>query len=317
MAYIGAQPSFGNFQACDAISVVNGQAAYTLQVGGVNIAPQSAQHCLVSLNGVLQAPISSYTISGSTLTFAANLATGDSIDFITILGDTLDLGQPSDDTVGAAQIKDDLISGTTALTSEPADTDEFLVSDAGTLKRLDYSLIKASPAIELITTTTISSGTATVDFTSLDTSTYKNFKVVISSAHPATDDVRMYMRVITGTDTVHDGTDYTYATSGHRQDNSGLDGNSTGAAFIDISPQGIGNGSTENASFIVYLHDPASTTFHRLINVISGTIDASGGKSAHAATNGRYGTTTAVTGMRFYFSSGNIDAGSFKLYGIK
>ena len=44
--------------------------------------------------------------------------------------------------VGAAQIKADLISGTTALTAEPADTDEFLVSDAGTLKRIDYSLIK-------------------------------------------------------------------------------------------------------------------------------------------------------------------------------
>ena len=140
--YIGKPPTVGNFQACDAISVVNGQAAYTLQVGGTNVAPESAQHCLVSLNGVLQAPISSYTISGSTLTFAANLATGDSIDFITILGDVLDIGAPSDDTVTAAKLNNDIISGTTALTAEPADTDEFLVSDAGTLKRIDYSLIK-------------------------------------------------------------------------------------------------------------------------------------------------------------------------------
>jgi hypothetical protein len=54
----------------------------------------------------------------------------------------LDIGTPSDDSVGAAQIKADLISGTTALASEPADTDEFLVSDAGVLKRIDYSLIK-------------------------------------------------------------------------------------------------------------------------------------------------------------------------------
>jgi len=67
-----------------------------------------------------------------------------------LLGNVLDVGVPSDDTVGAAQIKDDLISGTTALASEPADTDEFLVSDAGTLKRIDYSLIKAAntPAFE-------------------------------------------------------------------------------------------------------------------------------------------------------------------------
>ena len=46
------------------------------------------------------------------------------------------------DSVTAAKINDDIISGTTALTAEPADTDEFLVSDAGTLKRIDYSLIK-------------------------------------------------------------------------------------------------------------------------------------------------------------------------------
>jgi len=142
MAYIGKQPTVGNFQVCDAISVVNGQAAYTLQVGGVNVAPESANHMLVSLNGILQKPGSSFTISGSTMTFASNLATGDVIDFVQILGNVLDLGQPSDDTVTAAKLNDNVISGQTALTAEPDDTDEFLVSDAGTIKRIDYSLIK-------------------------------------------------------------------------------------------------------------------------------------------------------------------------------
>jgi len=52
------------------------------------------------------------------------------------------------DSVTAAKINDDIISGTTALTSEPADTDEFLVSDAGTLKRIDYSLIKGGGITE-------------------------------------------------------------------------------------------------------------------------------------------------------------------------
>jgi len=52
------------------------------------------------------------------------------------------------DSVTAAKINNDIISGTTALTSEPADTDEFLVSDAGTLKRIDYSLIKGGGITE-------------------------------------------------------------------------------------------------------------------------------------------------------------------------
>ena len=142
MAYIGKAPTVGNFQVCDAISVVNGQAAYTLQVGGVNVAPESANHMLVSLNGILQKPGSSFTISGSTMTFASNLATGDVIDFVQILGNVLDLGSPSDDTVTAAKLNDNVISGQTALAATPDDTDELLISDGGTIKRIDFSHIK-------------------------------------------------------------------------------------------------------------------------------------------------------------------------------
>ena len=164
MAYIGKTPTVGNFQKCDAISVVNGQAAYTLQVGGSNVSPESPNHVLVSLNGILQAPTDSYTISGSTLTFASNLATGDVIDFVMLLGNVLDLGVPSDNTVTAAKLNNDIISGSTELASEPADTDEFLVSDAGTLKRIDYSLIKSSPGLDLILTQTLSGNVSSVDF---------------------------------------------------------------------------------------------------------------------------------------------------------
>ncbi len=89
MAYIGKQPVVGNFQVCDAISVVNGQAAYTMQVSSTNVEPENANHMLVSLNGILQKPGSSFTISGATITFASNLATGDVIDFIILLGDVL------------------------------------------------------------------------------------------------------------------------------------------------------------------------------------------------------------------------------------
>jgi hypothetical protein len=110
MAYIGKTPTIGNFQKCDAITVVNGQAAYTMQVGGTNVSPESENHMLVSLNGILQAPVDSFTISGSTITFASNLATGDVIDFIMLLGNVLDLGVPSDNTVSTAKIVDGAIT---------------------------------------------------------------------------------------------------------------------------------------------------------------------------------------------------------------
>jgi hypothetical protein len=44
--------------------------------------------------------------------------------------------------VTEAKLNDDAISGQGALGAEPADTDEFLVSDAGVLKRVDYSYLK-------------------------------------------------------------------------------------------------------------------------------------------------------------------------------
>ena len=104
MAYIGKQPVVGNFQVCDAITVVNGQAAYTMQISSTNVEPESANHMLVSLNGVLQKPGSSFTISGATITFASNLATGDVIDFIILLGNVLDIGTPSDGTITEAKL---------------------------------------------------------------------------------------------------------------------------------------------------------------------------------------------------------------------
>jgi len=126
---------------------------------------------LVSLNGILQKPGSSFTISGATITFASNLATGDVIDFIILLGDVLNIGTPSDsgvttasiaaNAVTAAKLNNDVISGLTALGAEPADTDEFLVSDAGTIKRLDYSYIKGGGKILQVVNTTHATSVST------------------------------------------------------------------------------------------------------------------------------------------------------------
>ena len=134
MAYIGREPQIGNYQICDAISVVNGQAAYTMQVSSTNVIPESVNHMIVSLNGVIQKPGSSYTISSSTITFSSNLATGDSIDFIYLLGNTLDLGTPSDSTVTSAKLSGNLVTpGTLDVNGQElildADADTSITAD--------------------------------------------------------------------------------------------------------------------------------------------------------------------------------------------
>ena len=111
MAYIGKTPITGNFVKLDAISVVNGQAAYTMNNGGSAFTNyNNVNQFLVSLNGILQSPTTSFTVASSTITFASNLSTGDVIDFIIVLGNTLDVGVCSDNTVSTAKIVDGAIT---------------------------------------------------------------------------------------------------------------------------------------------------------------------------------------------------------------
>jgi hypothetical protein len=110
MAYIGKQPVVGNFVKLDAITT-SATATYNLLNGGVAYFPQTANNCIVSLNGVIQSPTSAYTISGSTIVFSDALTASDSIDFILVLGDVLSIGTPSDGTITSAK----LASGTDGL----------------------------------------------------------------------------------------------------------------------------------------------------------------------------------------------------------
>ena len=99
MPYIGVAPSSGLFKKLDAITVVNAQAAYTMQYNNSNFKPATAEQLIVSVNGVIQAPTDAYTVSGSTITFSENLVTGDVIDFIVALGEVGNTVTPVDGSV--------------------------------------------------------------------------------------------------------------------------------------------------------------------------------------------------------------------------
>ena len=103
MAYIGKQPLVGNYISCDSLSA-SATTTYNLTSNGTAVYPTVPQNCLVSLNGVVQAPVTSYTISGATIVFSTVLSTTDTIDYVTVLGSTLNIGTPSNDTVGLDQL---------------------------------------------------------------------------------------------------------------------------------------------------------------------------------------------------------------------
>jgi len=89
----------------------------------------------------------------------------------------------TDGIITNAKLAQDIISAETALGATPADTDEFLVSDAGTLKRMDYSHIKGGGKVLQVVSATdntertttsatfgLNSSTLTVDITPASTS---------------------------------------------------------------------------------------------------------------------------------------------------
>ena len=109
MPFIGTQPEVGGYSVLDSLTA-SATASYTLQLNSANFSPSSANQLLVSLNGVIQKPGSSFTISGSTLTFSSALDSSDSIDFIIAMGEPLLVGVPSDNTVTTNKLVNDSVT---------------------------------------------------------------------------------------------------------------------------------------------------------------------------------------------------------------
>ena len=103
MSTLGNQPSFGDHVMLDTI-VTDGSTGYTLQVNSSSVTQYKAEQLLVSVNGTMQRAGTSYTVSGSTITFASALASTDSIDFILALGSAHNIGTVSDGAITAAKM---------------------------------------------------------------------------------------------------------------------------------------------------------------------------------------------------------------------
>ena len=104
MAYIGKSPLTGAYQVLDNIaSGFNASTvAFNLTVDGTAVSPGTEANCIISISGVVQDP-SAYTIAGNQITFSSAPASSDTF-FGTILGDTFDIGTPTDATVTAGSL---------------------------------------------------------------------------------------------------------------------------------------------------------------------------------------------------------------------
>jgi hypothetical protein len=88
-----------------------------------------------------------------------------------------------------------------------------------------------------------------------------------------------------------------------------------GTGFTDLSGS-VGNGGDESCSGELTLFNPSSTTFVK--HFLSRSSLYEGGSYAMDVHTGGYcNVTAAIDAVQFKMSSGNVDAGTIKLYGLK
>ena len=103
MSMMGNQASYGDHVMLDTI-VTDGSTSYTLQKSGSSVTEYKAEQLLVSVNGTMQRAGTSFTVSGSTITFASALASTDAVDFILALGSAHNVATVSDGAITAAKM---------------------------------------------------------------------------------------------------------------------------------------------------------------------------------------------------------------------
>ena len=179
-------------------------------------------------------------------------------------------------------------------------------------------------SLVLLSTVTASSS-GTIDFTSGIDSTYKEYQVHAINVHPEENGRVLSFQTDTGTNTNYNQTvTCTHFTHRHHEDDSATSlGYDTGSdlaqstSFVPLTSGSTANNNDDNCCSILHLFNPSSTTFvkHFIVRTqnINSTSDPNSNESYVA---GYFNTTTALTRIRYKMSSGNIDAGTFKLYGV-
>ena len=151
------------------------------------------------------------------------------------------------DIINNTHIGDTAISGFDALATAPADTDEFLISDAGVLKRLDASLIGGGGKVLQVLTATDSTKRTT---TSTSFVTASNTLSVDITPSATSSKVLIMISTVIGNDTTE-----AQAISTIYRDSTNLgNGNSGMLVTYNFS------GSTRQSASLIFLDSPSSTS---------------------------------------------------------
>ena len=187
--------------------------------------------------------------------------------------------------------------------------------------------IPSGSLVHIKTLTASSSGTLSfvhgTDGVVLD-STYPIYQFEFINMHPATSGGQLTINFRDG-GTAYDATKTTTVFDAYQKEDGSTSAlaynaskdlaQSTSAQILTVDTI---NNNDASASGIVTLYNPSSTTFVKhFIGDSQGMGDGSPPYSHRRMVAGYANVTVAIDGVQFAMSSGNIDSGTIKLYGIK
>jgi hypothetical protein len=187
----------------------------------------------------------------------------------------------------------------------------------------DFAGIAGGGTLVLLSTQT-ASASANISFTSGLDSTYDEYIFKFINMHPATDNVSFQFNLstdggssyaVTKTSTAfqnyHDEADSEAGQAYH----SSIDLAQSTSPQILLGSGGVGNGNDESASGYLHLFQPSSTTFVKHY-IARNQFYQYENYSRNDFVAGYANTTSAVNAVQFTMSSGNIDDGIIKMYGV-
>jgi hypothetical protein len=185
------------------------------------------------------------------------------------------------------------------------------------------SFANASGATLTLLSTQTASASATISFTTGLDSTYDEYIFKFINIHPANNNVNFLFNMSTDSGsnynvtktttafvTTHDEADTsTYVTYFYNEDLAQ-------STSFQMLVESLGGDADESCSGTLTLFNPSSTTYVKhYISTFHYYHQANQANTFYGAGYGN--TTSAVNAIRFQMSSGNIDDGIIKLYGVK
>mgnify|MGYP003637316663 CR=1 FL=1 len=280
--------------------------------------PATTATVLVFIDGVRQTPTDAYSVSGVTLTTTATTPSGTDNVTVQFLGDVVDFGEPSDDSVSTAKIQDDAVTadklansinteitantakvtnathtgdvtGATALTIATDAVDIPMLSATGvasatTFLRGDNAWASPSSGLNLITSATNNSAVAAWNFGDVFSATYDVYFVAISHLMNASSSQETLLKI--GVSDLSSVESFGFSLTEFNSNNSTYNRRSDSETYIELNDT-CGSGEPGSASFWIY--NPFSSAL--MTSVVGQSI---------------YYHTASSPSMQLVASSGNI-----------